>query len=332
MFFVSRYDIYLITNTLSIMRTLFFVFFVFLQESNAQTLHLIAVSATKDPTIGEGCKVNVSRIERNAEEIKQFIGFNLKKYIFQENDFDSDKVFECFSKIICNPNDVIWFYYSGHGINDDGKYPKFLIQGTKKMTLENTYALLELKKPKLLLCFADCCNFQASKHQTTRSEINERNQSYEELTKEIQKSNYTKLFKEQEGGIISSSSQAGEFSIYNEDLGGFFTLAFFESLFVHTHQKQGSDWEMILNQTKNDTQSLLTSVNSNRIQTPQYDIRKKKQIKYYVVLQGQGLMDIARKNGIIYSEQWRKHILKINGKPENGFFKANEKIIVEPLK
>lgn len=298
-------------------KILFFFIFICIFPLSAQTLHLISVGATEDATIGEGCKVNMSRIDKKAIEISNTLSLKLKKYEIKGMQCTTDNIKAKLKQVSCENGDIIWFYYSGHGVNARGKYPKFLMSGSS-LTLENVHNTLQAKKPRLLLTFADCCNFKSSWNRTTtRSE--EKNDTYTKSENTMLKNNYKELFLKQEGSIILSSSEAGQYSLYNEDLGGLFTFSFFEALYQNTNVKNNADWEDILEDAKKSTENIVASFSKE--QTPQFSIKLNptattniaiQNDSTYIVKKGDGLWSVATASGVTYSEDWAIRMAKRN--------------------
>ena len=153
------------------------------------------------------------------------------------------------NQLSCAEDDVILFYYSGHGYRTaskkDNPWPSlyFSISG-KEVDFHNICQKLAAKKPRFLLAIADCCNnvlpesgaaplvplYASSKSQHTRI-----------------KHNYRRLFLENNGSLLVASSSVGEYS-WCYQKGAVFTLALLDSLKALATAKSAS-WEALLDTT-----------------------------------------------------------------------------------
>lgn len=325
--------------------------FVICFSSYGQTIHLLIVASTTDVTIGEGCQVNIDRLKRYTKQITDLTEISVKEYIIKGNAVSSTKILTTIQTINCQKNDIIWFYYSGHGTNAGLKWPKFLIQGAP-ISLEKVHNELLKKKPRLLLSFADCCNFTVSANNRVENVNNKKSVNPENTTENQNtiKANIQKLFNLTEGEIIVCSSEPGEFSVYNEILGGFFTMSFFEAYYQAIHSVNLSDvtWQRIFSETNLMTNDIASSISKK--QTPQNELlirdfshladnsdynviqEQTNDMNTYIIKSGDNYWSIARNVYKIPEHQipaWVAEMQKLN---KNVKFEAGEKLIVKPFK
>ena len=263
------------TNKTMLHQYLFFILFFSVAFSTSlpgQSIHLVLVSDTDDYSIGEGCEMNEGRIERQLSSIGESCGMDVKVYHNKSHTFSVEAIEHTLQHIKITKNDVIWFYYSGHGINaSQSEWPKLLIDGTTLRLTEVHRNLLGMGA-RLTITTGDCCNIG-----TPRSVASNRAPVYSGVgargaDEQIKKQNYSKLFKQAEGEIIMSGSRIGEYARYSDALGGFFTLGLCETLYNagNNAQVDRTSWEQILNDTYDYT--LQSTTDMQAPQHPQYKI------------------------------------------------------------
>lgn len=271
-----------------------FFFFHYISLSS-QTVHTILVSTTEDPSLKEACKSNITRLNRELEKIQTQTGLRIRKKCILGLHVNTDTISNELQQIECKRDDVIFFHYSGHGINNGSKWPKFLIPGKKELSLGLIFNILKQKKPRLLIVLADTCN--GAKRKVDIEDSGEFNRSYSHVFKnDFEKNNYSQLFKSSKGGIIGSSSRPGYKSYYSQYLGGYFTLCFFESINILTRQNESVSWENVFDFTEHLTNQFAKEHDKN--QRPQFLISKIDVINeggYYFVKEGDTLYSIAKK-------------------------------------
>jgi LysM repeat protein len=238
----------------------------------SQSIHLVLVSDTDDYSIGDGCEMNEGRIERQLASIGESCGMDVKIYHNKSHTFSVEAIEYTLQNIKITKDDVIWFYYSGHGINaSQSEWPKLLIDGTTLQLTEVHRNLLGMGA-RLTITTGDCCNVGtprsvASNHAPLYSSVGARG-----ADEQMKKQNYSKLFKKAKGEIIMSGSRVGEYARYSDALGGFFTLGLCETLYNagNNTQLEKTNWEQILNDTYDYTLRSTTDVQVP--QHPQYKI------------------------------------------------------------
>ena len=140
-------------------------------------------------------------------------------------------------------DDVVIFYYSGHGLASKvhgEKWPQLAVAGRNTKSnqfIEMTWIHKTLweANPKLLFVIVDACN----------NELDSSLGGGKEKPRRLLPSAYKTLFTEYQGYLLASSSQRGEYSVGNDVLGGVFTRAFFEELNIQLGHSNPS-WETII--------------------------------------------------------------------------------------
>lgn len=239
---------------------------------DAANIHAIIVCDTLAENIGDSVEEDLKIVHRELVKIsnntnlalreKQFLGENVNEeiLIYLENStFQSD--------------DVVVFFFSGHGYRTDTKYenrwPNLFFTPTKiGVDFDLIVKIMEEKKPRLIISIADCCN-NIIPDESAPTTISKR-EFYLGVSMNFVKRNYEELFLNQSGSIIMSSSRPGELS-WGTRYGGLFTLTFFKSLNKELLSSQSPDWTVLL-----DRASIQIAKKQSLNQTPQYEVNLKR--------------------------------------------------------
>jgi hypothetical protein len=204
-------------------------------------LHLILASATNDASIGNGCQRNHDVLKERISEMARLAEMEINIIEITGNQLNSNVIKQEINKVNVKTNDVLWFYYSGHGVNAGSSWPEFLISGNK-LKLNEVHSKLLAKKARFTLTMGDCCNFVINRSRGLNS-LQEKSP--------ISASACIKLLKKSEGNIITSSSKSGEFSNYFDNVGGLYTSSFIDVLRVNLRGRDAEDftWQDIFKET-----------------------------------------------------------------------------------
>lgn len=263
---------------------------------NAQgMLRSIIFADTNDDKIGDGVQCNLDVIQEEIDKIASCIGMEnmtAAPLIYEQFDCTPQKLRECMKGFRCGTDDIVMFFYFGHGGRspyDRSEFPQMCL-GTdisrqeEWIPLEDVKNMLMKQNPRLCIVYGDLCN-------SADSDISPK---YGVLTSasasefnETQKVAMRKLFLESRGSIITSGSTKTEYSWYCNvypDGGGFFTTVFLNELENYTSSTKDADWETIMKKTRDGVVSLTESLKSRNpditTQTPRFivDIKYNKQL------------------------------------------------------
>jgi hypothetical protein len=160
-------------------------------------------------------------------------------------------------------DDVVFFYYSGHGANpgEEDRWPILAVEGqsgSNLLKLSDVKNTLQSKNPRLLITMADACNVFVEGVTRGGKQVEDN-----------QPSGFKKLFLNYSGTITASSSMPGQYSFGDPQDGGRFTVQFLESL----NQVQASsnpDWETV---QEKSTQKIQVDHPEQKNQTPQMKVK-----------------------------------------------------------
>jgi hypothetical protein len=177
----------------------------------------------------------------------------------------------------CANDDVVIFYYSGHGVRayqDASEFPQLCLGSSNQkdfISLEYVKEKIEKKGPGLAIILADCCNSYNSNVMpketvmiTARARASDKSSHDEGMRK---------LFLETKGSIIAASSRKGEVSWGSSYYGGLFTNGFLNEIDLYTSSGKAFDWQELMWRTRcRVVADSRNSQNYQGVQTPIYKI------------------------------------------------------------
>lgn len=234
--------------------SLTFVFLIgFGLASQGQTLHAILMADENDAKIGQSCRKDLKIMSENMQQISNGIGYQLNLVQLSGLNFTALSLREAIQKLQVSPQDLVFFYYSGHGYNipdNASNYPYLnVINYTQApISLDEIEQLIQAKKPRLCITLGDCCNKVMEDAKSSRGIAKPR-------TKEANSTDQVKVILQQlfltpSGSIKISSSKKGQYSWTMGANGSAYSFAFesaFEDCLLNTQQAQ---WETLLKDTQ----------------------------------------------------------------------------------
>lgn len=210
-------------------------------------LHAIIVCDTHGDNIEASVIADFNRISSKIKSICEITKLKPHLLAYTGKKASSDFLNGA-NSLAVKSDDVVLFYWSGHGMRFEGQQdPWPIFDFTYDDTIVSQYlvtTILAGKNPRLLLSISDCCNDFAYKSLMP---------DQKKIT-EIQKKNYKTLFLQASGVYIATAALPGEFALgLNSKVremqlpaGGFYTTALLEALDQETSLLQEElTWEMI---------------------------------------------------------------------------------------
>ncbi len=244
---------------LSLFSILFLCFCINVKADNVK-IHAIAFCNTDDPNIGKSCTSDQERFVYELGLIEAALKCEVDWLnVYTGKECNKPNLESAISELQCNPNDVIFFYYSGHGVHAaadpaDGWLPQMCLNyqsydQDKFVPVTYVRDKLTSKGARLCLILTDCCNNDAD-WATVKGLIHSEQQA--SSTAGIDTANLKKLFYESKGTVIATSSKRGEVS-YGPDGGGCFSVAFWDEMYRIEQGNGSADWKSVLEATKKRT-------------------------------------------------------------------------------
>lgn len=146
-----------------------------LEEKQTTQLHLVIVANTEEDNIGATCMVDRKAILKLYTQVANTLGIPIKSTVIDGTNYSKQNVVAALDNIKPNANDIVVFYYSGHGFNllnspklypyldlrsnsSDNLIKDHKINGDYSVNIENVYDEITKKGARLNLVISDCCN------------------------------------------------------------------------------------------------------------------------------------------------------------------------------
>jgi len=249
--------------------------------ADAQTIHWIIFADTQDPNNGSEVRnsINVYTsqfIDRMNDAIIAK-GYLPRQKTYSGSDFTEAKCKEVIKSLSCGKDDIVVFYYMGHGgraqmekeerASYNQKYPwpdlAFNKANTNEsingMTLNAIHSSLKKKGARLTVTIGMCCNAHSSQYK--KHGMSTQSRRYKIVSKKFAKKVGQQLFLKSKGDVLIASSQPGQFS-YGGSYGGqdvdCFTAALCETTDNYANNDRGENvtWNSFLNEVSSKCTAL----------------------------------------------------------------------------
>lgn len=250
-------------------------------------LRSIIFADNNDDRIGKGVQCNLEGIQEQIDIIASCIGMEnntAAPLVYEQFNCNPQKLRECITNFKCGTDDIVLFFYFGHGgrsPQDRSEFPQMCLgtdfsKQSQWIPLEDVKNAIMKQNPRFLLVFGDLCNSSDPGISPKYGVLNSASASEINST---QKEAMKRLFLNCRGSVIASGSTKGEYSWYYNiypDGGGFFTTAFQVELENYTSRNASVDWETLLGKIKNGVVNLTQKIKNNdpdmTIQTPKFKV------------------------------------------------------------
>jgi hypothetical protein len=249
---------------------LIMLFGIFSPNTLAATLHAILVADTNDSKIGRSTMTDLSNMHNLMKSVKENTGLALNVKTLQGSTITStgqgyEKVTQAVKQLSVNRQDIVVFYYSGHGgrlSSDKSKWPSLAVEGqttrsNRLIPLTDIIALLKQKNPKFFIVIADSCNSIIDTERFLPKPAGQKLEAYQ------------KLFLGYKGYLIASASKPRQYAFGDPQNGGLFSQALHASLNKALISSQPT-WKDIMDQA---TKPIQTNSPLQSVQNPQADYR-----------------------------------------------------------
>ncbi len=225
-------------------------------------LILLIVANTNDPEVGSSAVLDVSRVVNTFDTIAHFMGIQMPKpVIISGATYDKAHVQKAIRDLRPDVNDIVVFYYSGHGFRkkqDPRQFPYIDLRpkpdstyNVNSLNIKDIYDSIRLKpkSARLNIVLSDCCNtIPTAAKKKGKSIVAER--GMEDWSGE----NAAKLFINTTASILLTAADVGEEASCDSTVGSFFTIYFkaaLENNLVKTNKNP--DWNQVVKETKEET-------------------------------------------------------------------------------
>ncbi|MBL6929064.1 MAG: caspase family protein [Rhodospirillales bacterium] len=190
----------------------------------AANLHAILVIDSDDKSIGRMVDLDRTLIEKELSQIAKMTGLNVRKTVLRGNKFKLDKVGAAINSLKVGADDVILFYYSGHGFRTKQKtykWPFFYFHSNTPLDYAWVIQTLKAKGARLTIALTDACNNVANITVSQADQYRAKSLPNPDA--------YKTLFLKSVGFVVATSSIPGETSTATSK-GSLFTLSFLKAL------------------------------------------------------------------------------------------------------
>lgn len=204
---------------------------------SAQTLHFIFFGDTDDERNGKEVMLSYNYFKNDfLTEIRENTSLKIKSYFYIGSDFTLDNIKYVIPSLSTDDNDAIFFFYNGHGRNNEkNDFPSLAFNGGSK-TLLSIYNKLRSKPHRLLVAMASACN---KLPQSSSSTIGDGRGAMDGNIRI-----YRSLFQTATGDYMLSSSKKDEYSWTIKNRGTILRLAFEDVLY--TNESNSLSWPAFL--------------------------------------------------------------------------------------
>ena len=237
--------------------------------------HLVFVADTEDRSIGLSTAQDMEDVSTTFKKISRELGLEMRETRLHKQSFNVDEIQKSLNELRVGSNDILIYYYSGHGYSNTEKvsnFPTMSLDGPD-YGLEQMYQDAISKNARLTMIVGDLCNSLPQ----TRVAVGRRENLPFKSGYLFDTDKLRKMFVESSGTVISTSSQRGEWSfcMTNPDGsmgGGHFTHAFIESIIKESSKAsiETGDWNNVFSRAymkANTATSTFTNQNGKKGQT-----------------------------------------------------------------
>lgn len=237
--------------------------------STANTkIHFIVVANTEDARIGTSVVKDVTNFYSQIKDVSVFLNVPLNYIEIKGSKFGKANVESALNNLKPGPNDIVIFYYSGHGYSNEQNtaqaYPQFDLRQSRfdditvaTLNAADVYNKIKAKNARLNLIITDCCN-------SNLGLLKPEGKNFAQTAKSLmswEKSFCYDLFMKSKGSILATAAKKGQYAYGNADLGGYFTSNIITAMEKHLSKFQNSSptWQEIISEAQAATVSLSLS-------------------------------------------------------------------------
>jgi len=230
---------------------------------NAASIHAFLVCDTNAFNLEASTTNDYYALKGELEKMEHFTDMTLQLHSYLDEKANSQFIHDLIDLEV-DEDDVVIFYWSGHGINDTsagGLFPQLNLSEGEQNKIPHHFIseIIMAKNPRLILVIADTCNRYPIKRTALNPRssyiLRDKNIKPAQFNKEAIKAAYRNLLIKSSGTYLISSSSPGQYSKCTPK-GGLFTKTFIDSLqYAVCHDSEDASWEALLAETIDKVES-----------------------------------------------------------------------------
>jgi len=248
-------------------------------------MHFILVANTDDPRIGYSVQKDVMNVSSQIRDVATFLSLPLNYVEISGKKFGKSSVETALNNLRPGSNDIVIFYYSGHGYSNEAQvsqaYPQFDLRQSRfdditvaTLNASEVLSKIKAKNARLNLVITDCCN-------SNLGLLKPEGKNFALTAKSLlswEKSFCYDLFMKSKGSIIATAAKKGQYAYGNTDVGGYFTSNLITSMekYLSKFQNSSPTWQQIIAEAQSTTVSLslsnICTANTTCRQDPVYTL------------------------------------------------------------
>lgn len=145
------------------------LFFIGTQYAYSQAMHALVVAATEDERIGKGVVKNMQNMTKIIQDVANILDCEFDFEQYSHSQCTKADVMGWINNLDVEPDDVVFFFYSGHGgraLNDADIFPQMCMNNPSNQSLylpvTHVEKLIEKKNPRLAIIITECCNSESA--------------------------------------------------------------------------------------------------------------------------------------------------------------------------
>ena len=235
-------------------------------EEKSIKIHFIMVANTFDSKIKESVAGSLTNMRGLVKDIANYLNLKVDSTVIYGANYNKGNVEAALKKLKPAKNDIVLFYYTGHGYcnrvpNDKTLYPYMDLRSnpevqdhTKEtMNIEDVFNNIIGKQARLNLIISECCNENVEALPAVGTKPVKKKSSGMQL---ISEDNMRNLFlSKSRTSILFTSAKKLQRANGNPSIGGFYTYFFKSSMEYYCSLiNKGTTWNTIIKNTKDLTE------------------------------------------------------------------------------
>ena len=223
-------------------------------DQDKPRMYLIAVIDTDDKDIGKRCESDLDEVTFAFEDLAGWLDVEETIKIIKGDEFNKAAVNDAIDNWLpsqqLNKDDIVFFYYSGHGFRypeDVSEYPRMWLKTSEDQNIattnlrmeEDIYDRIVKMGAGVNIILSDCCNTTAAGDNAdydnvivpNSPKVAHKRPNSRQANSDDEMDNGDKLFiPEKPFSILATAAAKGEFAGGKAENGGFFTAYFLQAL------------------------------------------------------------------------------------------------------